>query len=185
MYIPPKVKEPDKSGIYYDFIPDVKYTVTDFSILANASDSHGSFKQAPILNYEREKAFWDDWLNEWVRNGCLPRRSHQEVSSAAPEIVHRQRNLDPIVPREVNIVKLPNDAFTYLPQQTLGDHMPLDYKIYKYRATLGGIYLEVYSMTDLLFCAGVPWTMDLIAHLDLAVVRDWKRRKKRDRQRGK
>jgi len=185
MYIPPKVKEPDKSGIYYDYIPDVKYTVTDFSTLANASDSYGSFQPAYVLDYTREKAFWDDWLKRWEENGCQLQGSHQEVSSPAPQIIEKAKILEPIVPREVSVIKLPKDAFTYLPRETLGDHMPLDYKIYKYRATLGGIYLEVYAMTDLLFCAGVPWTMDLIAHLDLAVVRDWKRRKEEDRRRGK
>jgi len=185
MYIPPKVKEPDKSAVYYDFIPDVTYSVTDLSTLAQSLDENPKPPAPLILNFQQEKEFWDNWLKDWESKGCPWQNSHQEVVAPKPVELYQKQKAEPLIPREVKSIKLPNDAFTYRPKETLGDHMPLEYKIYKYRATLGGIYLEVYNMQDLMFCAGVPWTMDLIAHLDLAVVKDWKRRKKEERREGR
>jgi len=185
MYIPPKVKEPDKSGIYYDYIPDVTYSVTDLSNFAQSLDENPSPSKPLILDVSQEKMFWDNWLKDWESKGCPLQTSHQEVVAPQPVELYKEQTAKPLIPREVKRIKLPNDAFTYLPKETLGDHMPLDYKIYKYRATLGGIYLEVYNMKCLMFCAGVPWTMDLIAHLDLAVVKDWKRRKEENRRKGR
>jgi len=185
MYIPPKVKEPDKSGIYYDYIPDVTYSVSDLSNLAQSLDENPSTSKPLVLDFQQEKRFWDCWLKDWESKGCPLQTSQQEVVTLQPKELYSERKAEPLLPRNVKSIKLPNDAFTYPAKETLGDHMPLDYKIYKYRATLGGIYLEVYNMRDLMFCAGVPWTIDLIAHLDLAVVRDWKRRKKEDRRGGR